>query len=86
METPRSIGFWIIMVLETVIVETNKSLYNNFSVYDQVAVRESCYEVAMDPSDTASDVLYSDAADHCTGMNGILVEEENVGQVALLII
>ena len=54
-------------------------------VYDQVAVRESCYEVAMDPSDTATDVLYSDAADHCTGMNGILVGEENVGQVALVI-
>ena len=54
-------------------------------MYDQVAVRESCYEVAMDPSDTAIDVLYSDAADHCTGMNGILVEEGNVEQVALLI-
>ena len=55
-------------------------------MYDQVAVRESCYEVAMDPSDTSTDVLYSAAADHCTGMNGILVEEENVEQVALLII
>ena len=39
----------------------------------------------MDPSDTALDVLYSDAADYCTGMNGILVEEGNVEQVALLI-
>ena len=28
--TPHSIGFWITMVFETVIVETNKSLYNNF--------------------------------------------------------
>ena len=55
-------------------------------MYDQVAVRESCYEVTMDPGDTATDVLYSDAADHCTGMNGILVEDENVGQVALIII
>ena len=54
-------------------------------MYDQVAVRESCYEVAMDPSDTALDVLYSDAADYCTGMNGILVEEGNVEQVALCI-
>ena len=55
-------------------------------MYDQVAVRESCYEVAMDPSDTALDVLYSDAADHCTSLNGILVEEDNVEQVSLLII
>ena len=57
-------------------------LHNIFSlVYDQVAVKDSCYEVVMSPLATDEDVSYVDAADYCSSANGSLISPGKVDEV-----
>ena len=50
-------------------------------MYDQVAVKDSCYEVVMSPMSTDEDVTYTDAADYCSSGNGSLISPEKVEEV-----
>ena len=50
-------------------------------MYDQVAVKDSCYEVVMSTLATDEDVSYADAADYCSYRNGSLISQEKVEEV-----
>ena len=66
-------------------VKHNQWFYINILciVYDQVAVKDSCYEVVMSPLSTDEDVTYADAADYCSSGNGSLISAEKIKEVIL---